>query len=153
MEKDNKKMKAPLYKKEKARISKLVEIAKKHDPRIRKFEREEKEAREKRQKEIDEKKLLEKEKRENLANKIAGEKKAKEDAILAEAQAIEDEKKKKFEEKMNRKNLICSLVQQKVKLPQYSDQFLKLFLDKVQEDEYNEMKDILERDDLDLKAM
>jgi hypothetical protein len=58
MEKENKKMKAPLYKKEKQRINKLVNRAKKRDPRILKWEKEEKEARELRKKEQEERKRV-----------------------------------------------------------------------------------------------
>lgn len=45
MEKENRKLKAEHFRKEKARIFKLVENAKKNDPRIQKIKREEEEAR------------------------------------------------------------------------------------------------------------
>lgn len=153
MEKENKKMKAPLYKKEKARINRLVTRAKKHDPRIKRFEKEEKEARAKRLKEKAERQKVEQAKRDALIKIREDERQAKLDAAQAKVQAREDAKKKKFADRANRKKIICDLLAEKVKLAQYSPQFMKLFLVKIQNVEYDEMKALLERDDLELEEM
>lgn len=153
MEKENKKMKAPLYKKEKQRINKLVTRAKKYDPRILKFEKEEREAREARKKEIEARKKAEREKKEALIRQKEEERRKKKEEEQARLQAIEDEKRKKLEEKANRKTVIKNLVKEKVNLPQYSNQFIDIFLDKVKPDEYDQIKALLQRGDLDLKGM
>lgn len=58
MERDNKKLKAPLYKKEKARITKLATIAKSKDPRVQQYEKDQREEHEARQREIQANKLI-----------------------------------------------------------------------------------------------
>lgn len=64
---------------------------------------------------------------------------AKEEAEQSRLQEIENEKKKKLEESSNRKKTVSALVSEKVKLPQYSEQFFNLFLDKVTTEEYEAM--------------
>ena len=66
MEKENKKMKAHLLKKEKSRLAKLVDRAINADPRIIKHENEEREKREKRKLEIETQKREKREKEEAI---------------------------------------------------------------------------------------
>lgn len=143
MERENKRMKKDLLKKEKARIKRLVDLARSKDPRVVKYEAEETARVEK----IREEKRLEKQRRKDEEERLKTE---AAERIRAKALKEQEEIKKKEEElravKQAKKNRIddCkALVAKKVDLPEYGPMFLDYFLDGVNDEEYNSIMETL----------
>ena len=131
MEKENKKMKSHLLKKEKARLNKLVERARNNDPRIIKHENEEREKREQRKLEIEAQKKEKREKEEAIKQqKIERKLKKERDEVEKKEKAIQAEKNKRMAKKEMKKTII-KLYTEKVNLPQYTAAFLQVYLDSV----------------------
>lgn len=152
MERENKRMKKDLHKAEKARIKKLVDLARNKDPRVIKHEQEEKDKFERMR---EEKKLEKIKRREDEQRKKA----EFEEADRLKKQMEEEAAKKRGDEvkavkmaKKQRLDQIKALTGQKVKLPEYSRTFLDFFFDGVNEDEQYEVLELL-NSDYDLETM
>ena len=152
MEKENKLMKRDLLKKEKARLKKLVDLARARDPRIQKYEAEEKA----RMDQIREEKRLEKLRKKEEEGRMKNE---ATERIRAKAAKEQEEAKKKEEDvkaskqlKKSRLDECKTLVAKKVDLPEYGQVFLDYFLEGVNDEEYSNVMETL-RSDLPLEKM
>ena len=147
MERENKRMKKDLLKNEKARIKRLVDLARSKDPRVIKYEKEESERIEK----IREEKRLEKQKRKEEEERIKAEHLER---VRQKAEKEAEEQRRKEEEvrlakqmKKDRNDTIKTLVTKKIALPEYGEVFLDFFLGGMNEEEFSNVLEILQRDD------
>lgn len=135
MEKENKKLKNHLLKKEKIRINKLINRAQRNDPRLINHEKAEREKREKRKAEIE---IMRNEKRdaENaVKEKMQKEKVDKQNAAKeAKVNAAEAAKNKRFAKKQQKKDII-RLYTTNIPNAKYNAAFLEIFLDSVKQEE------------------
>lgn len=152
MERENKHMKRDLLKAEKARIKKLVDLAKVKDPRILKHEAEEKEKQEKAKEEKRLEKVRRREEEERKKNEYLEEARQKQMKEQEEARRKDEEIKAIKLAKKSRLDEIKSLVSQKVNLPEYGSTFIDFFFDGVTEDEQIRILETL-REDLDMETM
>lgn len=146
MERENKRMKRDLLKEEKARIKKLVDLARAKDPRVKKHEKEEKEKfeRAKEEKKLEKQRRREEEERRKAeAQEEARQKQLKEQE---EAKKKEDEIKAVKMAKKNRLDEIKGLLTSKVQLPEYGPTFVDFFFDGVLEDEQIRILEVLRED-------
>jgi DnaJ family protein C protein 2 len=146
MERENKRMKKDLLKKEKARIKKLVDLAKSKDPRIIKFEKEEEE-KAFRQKE---EKRLEKQRKKDEEDRIKREREENERLRIEkeqeEARKKEEEIKAKKDQKKSRTDQMKLLIKQNVGLPEYGEVFFDYFFPSCTEQDYEEVVAMLSKE-------
>jgi len=139
-------MKRDLLKEEKARIKKLVDLARAKDPRVTKYEREETERIER----IKEEKRMEKQRRkeeeERRKNEIVEEARKKQLKEQEEIRRKEEEIKAIKLAKKTRLDDLKNLISQKVNLPEYGPTFIDFFFDGVTEEEQCRILEVLKED-------
>lgn len=151
MERENKKMKQGLLKNERARIKKMVDLAKAKDPRILKHEAEEREKVEKAKEEKRLEKVRRREEEERRKNEALEEARQKQLKEQEEIRKRDEEIKAVKMAKKNRRDEIKLLLSQKVQLPEYGPTFVDFFFDGVTEEEQIRILEILRQDhDIDI---
>lgn len=144
MEKENKRLKADLLKKERQRIKKLVEMARNNDPRIIQARKEEEEKKEKQRLE----KLRKKEqaKQEQLEQeRKKEEERLNEERKKQEQERLEQEKKKAEREAIKAaKTQFKTLVLEKVNNPKYDKFFVQTILESLSVEETKKVNALLE---------
>lgn len=153
MEKENKKLKSKLYKKEKMRIKKLVTIGKKRDPRVVKHEEEKRKEREARRLAILEKKRLKRQAEEDRKLKILEKKRQKEEEERRKIEEKKMKEKEKREKKGNFIKKITALCDERIQLPEYNEDFLEIFLGRTKPEENDAVLEILENRDTEKEAL
>ena len=140
MEKENKKLKKELFKKERIRINRLVNLSQTHDPRIIEWKRKEEEIKQKRKDEIKRKKEEKRRKEEERIRQREEKRRQEEEEKLKRKKEKEEAKKKKKEQ------------DEEVK-----EKFKRVFLENIKEDKMdkyfvNEIIRKLKIEELDMFA-